>query len=223
MDPRLLSLMVLLGCSGKSPDPAGETGEPDAASVVISGLVDCEGCGTGVVAAFDREELDALPLVDVVLAGPGDFSLTLPTDSGDTWLLGFADVDGDGDPGPGEPIGVVGPLAIGAEDIADVWLALSGGFSESCADHDETAQLWTTGIYAMGLDEGASPDAFPDDDLVSDPTAGSDPCNDPVLEGLDIIGWSAAEGSDLSGFRITLAGPRAADCGSWRWRTAARS
>ena len=113
---RLLPLLALLGCTGETTSPADGTGvsgtETETGEVSISGEVTCDGCGAIIVAAFDSEEMDVLPLTDVALAGPGAFSLALPAGSGDIWLLGFADADSNGAPSPGEPIGATGPLAV---------------------------------------------------------------------------------------------------------------
>jgi hypothetical protein len=90
----------------------------------LSGTLDCDGCGTVVIAVFDSAELAGAPLLDTVVDAAEPFSLSVADPPGSVWLFAFDDTNGNHAPDPEEATGLAGPFS---DDTADIVIALTGG------------------------------------------------------------------------------------------------
>lgn len=101
----------------------GDSGAEDDV-LELEGALDCDGCGTVIIAAFDNPDLAGAPLLDTVVDAADPFSLSISEAPAAVWLLAFDDANGNHAPDPGEATGAAGPFS---EDADDILIEMSGG------------------------------------------------------------------------------------------------
>jgi len=98
-------------------------------TITISGTVtyaDYTGAEILLAAFTSKDFQTSTPIARGEISSPGTYSIQVPVNSGQVWIVAGNDVNGNGKPDPDEPNGET-PVVVGAVDIENVNVILMGG------------------------------------------------------------------------------------------------